>query len=157
MVDLSIWDITGWLWVRPSDRTNRFATLGSYTVHLFTILYGFTRMYAQSLQSCLTLCNPLSCSSPGFSVHGILQSRILEWVVMPFSRWPFQPRKGTHISCIDGRFFTAEPWENPLPVLGLDYSQATMPIVSFFNSLHLQSIHHYFHQFFTLNFPEIFS
>ena len=37
-------------------------------------------------QSCLTLCNPMNCSPPGSSVHGILQARILEWVAMPFSR-----------------------------------------------------------------------
>ena len=41
---------------------------------------------AKSLQSCLTLCNPVECSPPGFSVHGILQARILEWVAMPASR-----------------------------------------------------------------------
>ena len=37
-------------------------------------------------QSCLTLCNPMDCSLPGSSVHGILQARILEWVAIPFSR-----------------------------------------------------------------------
>ena len=37
-------------------------------------------------QLCLTLCNPMDCSLPGFSVHGILQARILEWVVILFSR-----------------------------------------------------------------------
>ena len=37
-------------------------------------------------QSCLTLCNPMDCSLPGSSVHGILQARILEWVAMPSSR-----------------------------------------------------------------------
>ena len=36
--------------------------------------------HAKSLQSCLTLCNPIDCSSPDPSVHGILQARILEWV-----------------------------------------------------------------------------
>ena len=36
-------------------------------------------------QSCLTLCNPMDCSPPDFSVHGILQARILQWVGMPFS------------------------------------------------------------------------
>ena len=36
-------------------------------------------------QSCLTLCDPMDCSQPGSSVHGILQARILEWVAMPFS------------------------------------------------------------------------
>ena len=35
-------------------------------------------------QSCLTLCDPIDCSLPGFSVHGILQARILEWVAIPF-------------------------------------------------------------------------
>ena len=37
-------------------------------------------------QSRLTLCDPVHCSLPGFSVHGILQARILEWVAMPSSR-----------------------------------------------------------------------
>ena len=41
---------------------------------------------AQSLQSCLTLCNPMDCSPPGSSVCGILQARILEWVAMPSSK-----------------------------------------------------------------------
>ena len=40
-------------------------------------------MHAKSLQSCLTLCDPMDCSPPGSSVHGILQARILEWVAMP--------------------------------------------------------------------------
>ena len=41
-------------------------------------------------QSCSTLCNPMDCSPPGSSVHGILQERIMEWVAIPFSRssWP---------------------------------------------------------------------
>ena len=37
------------------------------------------------IQSCLTLCNPMDCSPQGFSVHGILQARILEWVAYPSS------------------------------------------------------------------------
>ena len=43
-------------------------------------------------QSCPTLCNPRDCSLPGSSVHGILQTRMLEWVVIPFSRGSSQPR-----------------------------------------------------------------
>ena len=43
-------------------------------------------LYAESFQSCLTLCDPVDCSPPGSSVHGILQARILEWVDMPSSR-----------------------------------------------------------------------
>ena len=41
-------------------------------------------MCAKSLQSCLTLCDPVDCSLQGFSVHGILQARILEYVAMPY-------------------------------------------------------------------------
>ena len=41
---------------------------------------------AKSLQSCLTLCDPMDCSPPGSTVHGILQARILEWVAISCSR-----------------------------------------------------------------------
>ena len=43
-------------------------------------------VHAQSLQSRLTICDPVDCSPPGSPVHGILQTRILEWVAMSFSR-----------------------------------------------------------------------
>ena len=43
-------------------------------------------------QSCLTLCNPVDCGPPGSSVHRILQARILEWVVITFSRGSSHPR-----------------------------------------------------------------
>ena len=39
-------------------------------------------VHTKSLQSCLTLCNPIDCSLPGSSVHGMLQARILEWVIV---------------------------------------------------------------------------
>ena len=57
-------------------------------------------------QSCLTLCDPMDCSLAGSSVHGILQARILEWVVIPFSRGSSGPRDWTCISCIAGGFLT---------------------------------------------------
>ena len=57
-------------------------------------------------QSCLTLCDPMDYSLLGFSVHGILQARILEWIAIPFSRGTSQPRDRTLVSCITGRFFT---------------------------------------------------
>ena len=44
------------------------------------ILNVVTAAGAKSLQSCPTLCDPTDCSPPGFSVHGILQARTLEWV-----------------------------------------------------------------------------
>ena len=52
----------------------------------------YTRMHvnvhAKLLPSCPTLCNPVECSPPGSSVHGILQARMLEWVAISFSKNP---------------------------------------------------------------------
>ena len=53
----------------------------------------------------LTLCGPLGSSPPGYSVHGIVQARILEWVAIPFSRVSSQPRDGALVSCIACRLF----------------------------------------------------
>ena len=47
-------------------------------------------VHAKSLQSCL-LCDPLNCSLPGSSVHGIVQERILEWVATPSSKGALPP------------------------------------------------------------------
>ena len=52
------------------------------------------------------LCDPIDCSLPGSSVHGILRARILEEVAIPFSRQSSQPGDQTQVSCIVGRFFT---------------------------------------------------
>ena len=93
----------------------RFLMLGQAT----NTLYQWTRlcmcMRAKSLQSFPTLCNPLDYSLSGSSVHGILQVRILEWVVMPSSRGIF-PTQGSnsHLmsSALAGRFFTTSTtWE----------------------------------------------
>ena len=56
--------------------------------------------------SCPTFCNPMDRSPPGSSIHGIVQARILEWVVISFSRGSSSPRDLTCISCIAGEFFT---------------------------------------------------
>ena len=53
-------------------------------------------------QSCPTLCNPVD-----YTVHGILQAWILEWVAFPFSRGSSQPRDWTQVSHIADRFFTS--------------------------------------------------
>jgi len=55
---------------------------------------------------CPTLCDPMDYSLPGFSVHGILQARILGWVDISFSKGSFQPGDYIPVSCITGRFFT---------------------------------------------------
>ena len=53
-------------------------------------------------QSCPTLCYPIDCTS----VHGILQTRILEWVTILFSRGSSPPRDRIQVFCIAGKFFT---------------------------------------------------
>ena len=53
-------------------------------------------------QLCPTLCEPTD-----YTVCGILQARILEWVAFPFSRGSLQPRDRTGVSCIAGGFFTS--------------------------------------------------
>ena len=73
-------------------------------------------------QSCLTLCDPMYCSLPGSSVHGIFQARILEWVPISFSRRSSQHRGWTRVSRIIGRCFTiwatreAQVCIYPLPI-----------------------------------------
>ena len=57
-------------------------------------------MHAELLQLCLTLCDPMNYSSPGSSVQGILQAKILEWVIIPFSRRSPPPRDQTQISYV---------------------------------------------------------
>ena len=70
--------------------------------------------HAKSLQPCLTLCDPMDFSPPGFSIHEILQARILEWTVMSSSRGSSQLRNQTFISTapkLASRFFiTRATW-----------------------------------------------
>ena len=66
-------------------------------------------MPAKSLQSCPTLCDPVACSPPGSSVHGILQARILEWATMPSSRGIFQAQ-GLKPSLPEFPAFQADSW-----------------------------------------------
>ena len=61
---------------------------------------------AKVTRLCPTLCNPMDCSLPGSSVHGILWARILKWVALSFSRRSSWPRDRTWISFTAGRFFT---------------------------------------------------
>ena len=77
---------------------------------------------------CPTLCDSMSYSLPGSSVHGISQARILEWVAVSFSRGIFLTQDRTWVSCIAGRFFiswaTSESHStgDPCSVLGLGRS-----------------------------------
>ena len=57
-------------------------------------------------QSRLTLCDPMDCSLPGSSVHGIFQAIVLEWVAISFSRGSSRPRDQTQVSSIVDRRLT---------------------------------------------------
>ena len=68
----------------------------------FKVAIGISRLTcltgvgeSEVAQSCPTLCDPIDCSLPGSSVHGILQARVLEWIVISFSRGSSQPRAQT--------------------------------------------------------------
>ena len=52
-----------------------------------------------SAQSCLTLCDPMDCSPPGSSAHGVFHTRILEWAAIPLLQGVFLTQ-GSHISCV---------------------------------------------------------
>ena len=78
-------------------------TSGCWPLSIEGMPWGMLCLVAQS---CLTLCNPMDCSLPGSSVHGILQARILEWVAIPSSRGSSQLRDWTQVSCVLGRYFT---------------------------------------------------
>ena len=73
------------------------------SVHL---LYSNFEKWSKVTQLCLTLCDPLDCSLPGSSIHGIFQARILEWVAVSFSRGTSQPRDRTRVFHIVGIRFT---------------------------------------------------
>ena len=74
-------------------------------------------------QSCLTVCHPMDCSSPGSSVHGIFQARILEWVAISYSRGSSPPRDWNFISCVSciGRWILYHwvTWEARLLIYNL--------------------------------------
>ena len=78
------WDFPG-----KSTGVGRHRLLQSHSVTLFLLplsgSFCLLSAAAKSLQSCLTLCNPIDGSPPGSSVSGILQARTLEWVAISFS------------------------------------------------------------------------
>ena len=69
-------------------------------LQIFLSKYYYMCMHTKSFQSWPTLRNPMDCSPPGSSVHGLLQARVLEWVAMYFSRGSSRPRNQTHVSCL---------------------------------------------------------
>ena len=78
----------------------------SYMIHTLYQLRGCLKeSESEVAQLCPTLCNPVDCSPPGSSVHGILQAKILEWVAISFSKGSSRLRDRIQVSRIAGRRF----------------------------------------------------
>ena len=100
-------------WHLAASRTVEEYIFGCFKPHSWKVIYypnEFTsdlifRIVVLVAQSCLTLCDQVS-SPPGFSVHGILQARLLERVAISFSRGSSKPRDQTQVSCTASRFFS---------------------------------------------------
>ena len=99
MVDINVVSVSG---VWPSDSVIHIHGSFFQTLFPFRLLQNIMKVKVKGTQSCLTLCNAMD-----YTVHGILQARILERVAPPFSRGSSQPRDRTQVSLIAGRFFTS--------------------------------------------------
>ena len=122
--------------------------------------------WSEVAQSCPTLCNPVNCSLPGSSVHGIFQARVLEWVAISFSRGSSRPRDWTQVSLIVGRRFTfwAVPtakylvhahWGTGSYYYILQFCVSSLPISTLWNILFLFSNFSLF-KFLNPSYPWIF-
>ena len=86
-------------------KKNYLIIMFSEILKILRVFYISEVRWGKVAQSCPTLCDPVDCNLLGFSIHGILQSRILEWIAISFSRGSSRPRDWTRVSCIGGRRF----------------------------------------------------
>ena len=88
---------------------------------IIKVIFAFILcMKVKVAQLYLTLCDPMD-----YTVHGILQARILEWVAFPFSGGSSQPRDQTQVSHIAGRFVPAEPRPRTLEWVAYPFSSGS--------------------------------
>ena len=115
------------LWWASPNKVSSLWSLDTDAGNLYSNWITFLKLWLEHFESegesevaqpCPTLCDPMDCSLPGSSLHGILQARILEWVAISFSRGSSQPRDQTPASHIPGRRFnlwaTREHFSPPL-------------------------------------------
>ena len=106
--------------------------------------------YSELIQLRLTLCDPVDCSLPGSSVHGIFQAIVLEWIAISFSRGSSQPRDGTRISHIVDRHFTVsatrEVW-----IMTIQFSSVAEPCPTLCDPINCSTpglpVHHHLPEF----------
>ena len=87
---------------RPWDSPGKNTGVGCH----FLLQCMKVKSESEVAQLCPTLSDPMDCSPPGSSVHGIFQARVLEWDAIAFSRGSSWLRDQTQVSCIVGRRFT---------------------------------------------------
>ena len=81
------------------------SAISNFLKKFHTVSYSNGESESEVAQSCPTLCDPVGCSLPGSSIHGIPQARVLVWVAISFSRGSSKPRNRTQVSRIGGRCF----------------------------------------------------
>ena len=101
----------GWCWCRFKSWSSQLIRIsGDLVILFFLVQRGSCYSVAQL---CPTLWNPMDCSMPGSSIHGISQARILEWVAISPFRGSSKPRDRSGIPCLEGGLFTTEPLGKP--------------------------------------------
>ena len=111
---LFLYFLFDFLWVQANVYRCSFAVvpLTHCSYDLFILLYVLIcEFVCVCVQSCLSLWDPMDCSLPSSSVHGISQTRMLEWVATSFSSESSRPRDQSLVSCL---FFTTEPPGKPI-------------------------------------------
>ena len=101
------------------SRKRHFKIIWRFCGDLFVLPLPLPLHVCVRTQSCPTLLNPMDCSPPGSSVHGISRARILEWVAISSSRGSSWLRDRTRISCISCISCTVQVDSLPLHHLGI--------------------------------------
>ena len=108
---LAIWSLVPLPFLKPAwtSGSSRFTNCWSlaWIILSITLLVCAAATAAKSLQSCLTLCDPIDCIPPGSPIPGILQARTLEWVAISFSNtWKWKVK----VKSLSRVWLFATPW-----------------------------------------------
>ena len=116
-----------WFWMQkaPTESLQQDILWEDILERVFC-LYNFIQSKDYMFIVAATLCDPLNCSLPGSSVHGISQARILECIAISFSKGSSWPRDWTHESRMAGGCFTTEPLGKPKTIYVIQASQKPM-------------------------------
>ena len=105
-------------------------------------LKWFHKSESEVAQSCPTLCDPIDCSLPGSSIHGIFQAVVLEWIAISFFRGSSQPRARTQVSHIVDRYFTIWATREVTKIFHFLYRKWYCKIIEWLKSMHLKIQQH---------------